>query len=132
MTAEAVNAARPFVHYHCSCPDVNRSLSSLTLKESEAKDNDKKIVGNRDDDNNNEINKSREYANTTKEDALFPLDAYSPRTVFSTFALSKLYFCEDCHQIRCPRCVQEEIVCYYCPNCLFEVPTASVKSERNR
>ncbi|CAJ0749713.1 19787_t:CDS:10 [Entrophospora sp. SA101] len=39
---------------------------------------------------------------------------------------------EHCHQIRCPRCVQEEIVCYYCPNCLFEVPTASVKSERNR
>ncbi|KAJ3228208.1 hypothetical protein HK099_005218 [Clydaea vesicula] len=25
-----------------------------------------------------------------------------------------------------------EIVCYYCPNCLFEVPTASVKAEKNR
>ena len=23
-------------------------------------------------------------------------------------------------------------MCYYCPNCLFEVPTASVKAEKNR
>lgn len=46
--------------------------------------------------------------------------------------LSHLHFCEDCHQIRCSRCVQDENICYYCPNCLFEVPTASVKSERNR
>ncbi|CAG8694880.1 20668_t:CDS:2 [Cetraspora pellucida] len=59
-------------------------------------------------------------------------DINSPRIHFSTFPISKLYFCDDCYQIRCPRCVQEEIVCYYCPNCLFEVPTASVKSERNR
>ncbi|RCH94591.1 hypothetical protein CU097_010151 [Rhizopus azygosporus] len=48
------------------------------------------------------------------------------------YPLSRLYFCEDCHQIRCPSCVQDEIVSYYCPNCLFEVPTASVKSEKNR
>lgn len=37
------------------------------------------------------------------------------------YPLSRLYFCEDCHQIRCPSCVQDEIVSYYCPNCLFEV-----------
>ena len=61
-----------------------------------------------------------------------PLDINSPCIHFTTFNISKLYFCDDCHQIRCPNCVQEEIVCYYCPNCLFEVPTASVKSERNR
>lgn len=88
---------RPYVHYHCGCPDVNNPTTSI---ESE------------------------------KEEETFNI--YSPGIHFSTFPISKLYFCDDCHQIRCPRCVQEEIVCYYCPNCLFEVPTASVKSERNR
>lgn len=37
------------------------------------------------------------------------------------YPLSRLYFCEDCHHMRCPSCVQDEIVSYYCPNCLFEV-----------
>ncbi|RIA96432.1 dynactin p62 family-domain-containing protein [Glomus cerebriforme] len=87
---------RPYVHYHCGCPDVNKSSVSLETENGET------------------------------------FNINSPRIQFSTFSISKLYFCDDCHQIRCPRCVQEEIVCYYCPNCLFEVPTASVKSERNR
>lgn len=41
-------------------------------------------------------------------------------------------YCEDCHQIRCPRCVAEEIVTYYCPSCLFEVPSSNIRSEGNR
>ncbi|CAG8511656.1 12928_t:CDS:2 [Acaulospora morrowiae] len=71
-------------------------------------------------------------SNESSEKSIPDFDVNSPRVQFSTFPISKLYFCDDCHQIRCPRCVQEEIVCFYCPNCLFEVPTASVKSERNR
>ncbi|KAF8933312.1 hypothetical protein BGZ47_010930 [Haplosporangium gracile] len=47
-------------------------------------------------------------------------------------SLSRLYFCDSCDEIRCPKCAQDEIVCYYCPNCLFDVPTASVKSEKHK
>ncbi|KAF9169522.1 hypothetical protein BGX21_008689 [Mortierella sp. AD011] len=47
-------------------------------------------------------------------------------------SLSRLYFCDSCDEIRCSRCTQDEIVCYYCPNCLFDVPTASVKSEKHK
>ncbi|KAF9419122.1 hypothetical protein BGZ94_009516, partial [Podila epigama] len=47
-------------------------------------------------------------------------------------SLARLYFCDSCDEIRCPKCVQDEIVCYYCPNCLFDVPTASVKSEKHK
>ncbi|CAG8467689.1 7382_t:CDS:2 [Ambispora leptoticha] len=94
---------RPFVHYHCACPDVYSSTES-----------------------------SETAATCTPLNVDSPPSVNSPRIHHSTFPLSKLYICEDCHQIRCPRCVQEEIICYYCPNCLFEVPTASVKSERNR
>ncbi|KAI5804487.1 dynactin p62 family-domain-containing protein [Geopyxis carbonaria] len=59
-------------------------------------------------------------------------DPRAERSAFSLFPLENLLFCEDCNQVRCPRCVHDEIVCYYCPNCLFEVPSSTVKSEGNR
>src|SRR5262249_24666251 len=43
-----------------------------------------------------------------------------------------LFFCEECDAIRCNRCVSVEVSTYYCPNCLFEVPSASVRAEKNR
>lgn len=59
-------------------------------------------------------------------------DPRSPRANFSLFPLDHLMWCEDCHEIRCARCTVEEIVCWYCPSCLFEVPSSMVKSEGNR
>ena len=59
-------------------------------------------------------------------------DPRAPRSNFSLYPLEYLLYCEDCHQIRCPRCVAEEIVTYYCPSCLFEVPASNLKSEGNR
>lgn len=59
-------------------------------------------------------------------------DPRAPRSNFSLYPLEYLLYCEDCHQIRCPRCVSEEIATYYCPSCLFEVPSSNLKSEGNR
>ena len=59
-------------------------------------------------------------------------DPRSPRTNFSIYPLDHLLWCEDCHEIRCARCTIEEIVCWYCPSCLFEVASSMVKSEGNR
>ncbi|KAK0631061.1 dynactin p62 family-domain-containing protein [Bombardia bombarda] len=59
-------------------------------------------------------------------------DPRAPRSNYSLYPLEYLLFCDDCHQIRCPRCVAEEIVAYYCPSCLFEVPSSNLKSEGNR
>lgn len=59
-------------------------------------------------------------------------DPRAPRSNYSLYPQEHLLYCEDCHQIRCPRCVLDEIVTWYCPNCLFEVPSSSVKSEGNR
>ncbi|PFH63182.1 hypothetical protein XA68_16621 [Ophiocordyceps unilateralis] len=56
----------------------------------------------------------------------------APRSSFSLYPLEYLLYCEDCQQIRCPRCVTEETVTYYCPNCLFEVPSSNLRSEGNR
>ncbi|KAG0703758.1 dynactin p62 family-domain-containing protein [Suillus ampliporus] len=46
--------------------------------------------------------------------------------------LHSLFFCEECDAVRCNRCVSVEVSGYYCPNCLFEVPSASVRAEKNR
>ena len=48
------------------------------------------------------------------------LDVQSQRVMFATHPLSHLYFCTDCHAIRCPRCVVEEVVVAYCGQCLLE------------
>ncbi|KZT39484.1 hypothetical protein SISSUDRAFT_1061085 [Sistotremastrum suecicum HHB10207 ss-3] len=50
----------------------------------------------------------------------------------SNHPLHTLFFCEECDAIRCDRCVSVEVSAYHCPNCLFEVPSASVRAEKNR
>jgi dynactin 4 len=69
-------------------------------------------------------------ANRDEDDRTF--DPRAPRSNYSLFPLEYLLYCEDCHEIRCPRCVAEEIVAYYCPNCIFEVPFSNIRSEGNR
>ncbi|KAG4420810.1 hypothetical protein IFR04_006090 [Cadophora malorum] len=68
--------------------------------------------------------------NSEDDDRTF--DPRAPRAKYSLYPLEHLLYCEDCHQIRCPRCVLDEIVTWYCPNCLFEVPSSTVKTEGNR
>ena len=55
-----------------------------------------------------------------------------PAHPFAFHRLPSLYFCEECDSVRCNRCVSIEVSGYYCPNCLFEVPSASVRAEKNR
>ncbi|KAI0165846.1 dynactin Arp1 p62 subunit RO2 [Xylariaceae sp. FL1272] len=59
-------------------------------------------------------------------------DPRAPRSSFSLYPLEYLLYCDVCHQIRCPRCISEELVSIYCPNCLFEVGSSSLKTEGNR
>lgn len=56
----------------------------------------------------------------------------SRRANFSLYPLEQLAYCEDCQLIRCPKCTIEEVACWYCPSCLFEVPSSTVKSEGSR
>ncbi|KAI0382995.1 dynactin p62 family-domain-containing protein [Hypomontagnella monticulosa] len=59
-------------------------------------------------------------------------DPRAPRSNYSLYPLEYLLYCDVCTQIRCPRCVAEELVTIYCPNCLFEVGSSSLKTEGNR
>ncbi|KAF2020424.1 hypothetical protein BU24DRAFT_487051 [Aaosphaeria arxii CBS 175.79] len=59
-------------------------------------------------------------------------DPRNPRSNFSLYPIEQLLYCEDCQQIRCPRCVSEETQNWYCPSCLFEVPSSVIKSDGHR
>ena len=81
-----------------------------------------------------EVNPAGESSDQDDEndDAEKTFDPRSPRSNFSLYPLDHLMWCEDCHDIRCPRCTIEEIVCWFCPNCFFEVTSNAAKSEGNR
>ncbi|CAJ0758009.1 12234_t:CDS:2 [Entrophospora sp. SA101] len=115
---------RPYVHYHCSCPDLLKPEDDKEETKVVSKVSD--VVTTLTEETETETETTTTITTTKTITTLPPFNINSPRFHFTTFNISKLYFCDDCHQIRCPRCVQEEIVCYYCPNCLFEVPTATV------
>ncbi|KZT67268.1 dynactin p62 [Daedalea quercina L-15889] len=61
-----------------------------------------------------------------------PPPPHLPSSSYSFHPLHNLFFCEECDAVRCNRCVMVEVSGYYCPNCLFEVPSASVRAEKNR
>lgn len=69
-----------------------------------------------------------DYINESNEDDVDHADDaddelhLDQRTSYALFPIEYLYFCDDCHVHRCPRCVIEEVVSVFCPNCLFEVP----------
>ncbi|KAI1935461.1 hypothetical protein LOZ12_002744 [Ophidiomyces ophidiicola] len=106
--------ARPFPYTFISCPcaenrlsgqptnRLSRDLSNLSLAQADDEDDEPTF------------------------------DPRSPQANYSLYPPEHLLYCEDCHQIKCPRCITEEIVCWYCPHCLFETPSSMVKSEGNR
>jgi dynactin-4 len=105
--------AQPFVHYHCPCT-MERAAPSI-------------------DSPSASLNTPASGTLTAKSLPLnIDVDHPPPVGDFSAQPISRLYFCEECHRLKCNRCVQEDIISYYCPSCLFEVPTASVKGEKNR
>ncbi|EMR10511.1 hypothetical protein PNEG_01222 [Pneumocystis murina B123] len=95
-------ATFPYVHIYCPCAD-----SPIDFKKDEPISN---------------------FLDTPAD----IIDTRDQRMSFSLHPLSNLYFCEECYAIRCPRCVQEETISQFCPNCLFEVPKSSIYSNGNR
>ncbi|KAF2993926.1 hypothetical protein E8E14_001072 [Neopestalotiopsis sp. 37M] len=76
--------------------------------------------------------RSSPQSQNTPDDDDYAFDPRAPRSNYSLYPIEHLLYCVDCNQIRCPRCVTEELVTIYCPSCLFEVGASSVKAEGNR
>lgn len=92
----------PYTYYACDCYDSNTTTSAKRASQ---------ILAD-------------------EEDRTF--DPRNPRSNYALYPLEHLLYCEDCRQIRCHRCVLEETLNWYCPSCLFEVPSSVVKSDGNR
>ncbi|GBE83087.1 hypothetical protein SCP_0501330 [Sparassis crispa] len=75
---------------------------------------------------------SVEYYCPCLADSPHPPPPHLASSSHSFHPLHNLFFCEECDAVRCNRCVLVEVSGYYCPNCLFEVPSASVRAEKNR
>ncbi|KAN0070092.1 Dynactin p62 family domain containing protein [Elaphomyces granulatus] len=112
--------ARPFPYTYISCPCAETPTPDPSAKRTSRDLSSKKNAG------------QLAASESEEEGDEQAFDPRSPRANFSLYPPEQLLFCEDCHQIKCPRCITEEIVCWYCPNCLFETPSSMVRSEGNR
>ena len=103
-----MSTAFPSTHYACPCSD----LTSAPLPS---------------------INKRASFQPTTiqleDEQAFSP---HSPRANYALYPLDHLLYCDECDAVRCPRCWVEEVLYWYCPSCLFEVPSSAVRGDGNR
>ncbi|KAJ2511226.1 hypothetical protein GGI11_005181 [Coemansia sp. RSA 2049] len=93
----------------------------------------KKKTDTDDDDSDVEMSDKQEKE---KNQAIPPLDPSSATHAkrllpLCASTIESLYYCDDCSELRCTRCVIEEPAGYHCPNCLFDVPSASVRGEKN-
>lgn len=98
----------PYIFISCPCSDASRR--ALPSKRS-----------SREIDIDRQIDEDEET-----------FDPRHPRSAFSLFPPEHLLYCEECHDIKCPRCVTEEINATYCPDCLFESSRVMVRGEGNR
>lgn len=100
--------AFPYTFYSCPCVDTSTPSSRVREK------------------------RSSQYSSHTTDEKDRTFDPRNPRSNYSLYPLEHLLYCEDCHQIRCPRCVSEEVITWFCPSCLFEVPSSNIRSDGNR
>lgn len=93
----------PYTLYSCPCTDISANGDAFALPKPEEEQEDEQSF-----------------------------NPYSPRADYALHQIENILFCNECHELRCPRCYYEEVMYYYCPNCTMEATTQSVKSDTNR
>lgn len=101
----------PYIHYACPCTDDN-SVPAAHATNGIAQDTE--LTAEVDDEEGKTFN------------------PHAPTASYSLFPLEHLLYCDECRQLRCPRCIGEEPLIWFCPSCLFEVPSSSVRTENVR
>ena len=103
----------PYTYISCPCSDESNQA----------------VTSQRD---SRDLSQKDSAAQEEQEEEEKPFNPHHPRSNYSLFPPEYLLYCEECHELKCPRCVTEEIVCFYCPSCLFETPGTTVRSDGNR
>lgn len=122
----------PWVDVVCPCHEEElTSLDDvLASKSLQYKRSDEEFGGqNQDSPQKHKQLQQQQQFKAQNNSSIIPHSIWDP---FSRHKLEFLYFCEFCQSIKCPRCVEEDIVCHYCPVCLFEVTPATARAEGNR
>src|SRR5699024_7990789 len=99
--------SRPFPYTYISCPCADTPVPDPARKRRSREFHQKANPDAPGTDEKGTITEDEEEEQT--------FDPRSPRSNFSLYPPEQLLYCEDCHQIKCPRCITEEIVCWYCP-----------------
>lgn len=121
LSPQIMALAFPYARYGCPCSDhAGAPTPSTALKRSSKHIAAEADSGVHDDG----------YGDDDSDDETF--NPHEPRAAFSLFPLDQLLYCDECNATRCARCCSEEMMCWYCPNCMFEVPSSGVKSDGNR
>lgn len=127
--------SRPFPYTYISCPCADTPVLDPARKRRSRESPQKspqKPPPEQADTNQDKKLSAKEEQQEDDEDEEQTFDPRSPRSNFSLYPPEQLLYCEECHQIKCPRCITEEIVSWYCPSCLFETPSSMVRSDGNR
>ncbi|KAG0159407.1 hypothetical protein PDIDSM_6929 [Penicillium digitatum] len=123
--------SRPFPYTYISCPCADTPVPDPARKR-RSRESPQKPPPERGNTDQGKKSSAKGEHQEEDEDEEQTFDPRSPRSNFSLYPPEQLLYCEECHQIKCPRCITEEIVSWYCPNCLFETPSSLVRSDSNR
>ncbi|ERF72044.1 hypothetical protein EPUS_04962 [Endocarpon pusillum Z07020] len=107
----------PYTYISCPCSDGSKEIEESRLRPAPLF-------------HKKPLAEEPEEVEEEKEEA--PFDPHHPRASFSLFPPEHLLYCEECRDLKCPRCSIEEQVSYFCTSCLFETPASAVRSEGNR
>ncbi|KAL1632330.1 hypothetical protein SLS56_003745 [Neofusicoccum ribis] len=97
----------PYTFYSCPCVDTSTPSSRVRDK------------------------RSSQYSTIKADDEDRTFDPRNPRSNYSLYPLEHLLYCEDCHQIRCPRCVSEEVITWFCPSSPMIVNSLDSENEKH-
>lgn len=106
----------PYTRYACPCSETPSAAPPSLLKKRASQ--------------HIQVSTSGEEQEVGEEGGTF--DPHDARADYSLYALDQLLFCDECNHTRCAKCWSEETLYWYCPSCLFEVPSSGVKSDGNR
>ena len=123
--------SRPFPYTYISCPCADTPVPDPARKRRSRESTQKPPPEQANTDQDKKL-PAKDEQEGEDEDEEQTFDPRSPRSNFSLYPPEQLLYCEECHQIKCPRCITEEIVSWYCPSCLFETPSSMVRSDGNR
>ncbi|KAI2792752.1 hypothetical protein POX_b02795 [Penicillium oxalicum] len=127
--------SRPFPYTFISCPCADTPVLDPARRR-RSRETPRKSAPERPTATGEETSRPQQADDTVdndeSDDDEQTFDPRSSRSNFSLYPPEQLLYCEDCHQIKCPRCITEEIVSWYCPSCLFETPSSMVRSDGGR